>query len=112
VGDQAFVDWFAESVGVSWRFVHGDEFAPMAPPFPFADPVGDEQELRHVRGLIYIDPDTSSIVQDSRVLDQRSDPAEMVKRLVELQANNELMDIITDHILVKTIRVLMNETKE
>jgi hypothetical protein len=112
VGDQAFVDWFAESVGVSWRFVHGDEFAPMAPPFPFADPVGDEQELRHVRGLIYIDPDTGSIVQDPRVLDQRSDPAEMVKRLVELQANNKLMNIITDHILIKTIRVLMNETKE
>jgi hypothetical protein len=108
VGDQAFVDWFAGNIRVSWRFVHGDEFAPMSPPFPFTDPVGDEQVLRHVRGLIFIDRDTGRIEQNQQVLNQRSDPAEMVRRLEQLQANNQLMNIILDHVLTLTIQALRN----
>jgi pimeloyl-ACP methyl ester carboxylesterase len=47
-GNGQFVSWFRKSILHSWRFVYGNEFAPMCPPLPFTSNV----RLLHVDSLI------------------------------------------------------------
>jgi hypothetical protein len=111
VGNEEFCEWFKayfqnyqtdgqtpQDMSVSWRFVNGDEYAPMAPPLPFTDSKSSEQ-FRHVGDLICVG---KPLVEPGH---QRS-RAEMVKRMNELARAGNLSKIILDHNLATTLRSL------
>lgn len=111
VGNEEFCEWFnahfqnfetnaqsPQDTSVSWRFVNGDEFAPMAPPLPFTDSKSSEQ-FRHVGDLIRVG---KLLVEPGH---QRS-RAEMVKRMNKLAQAGNLSKIILDHNLATTLRCL------
>lgn len=105
VGDEDFCSWFNEEfnnhndpAAVSWRFVKGDEFAPMAPPLPFTVPE-TAQQFHHVGGLILVEnPRDPNPPQRSQ--------QEMTDCMNDLAHQGNLSKIIMDHNLASTLRAL------
>jgi pimeloyl-ACP methyl ester carboxylesterase len=100
VGNYDFCNWFNEFIpaAVSWRFVKGDEFAPMAPPLPFTVQETARQ-FHHVNGLI--------LVEDLDNPNPHQRPQnEMTDRLNELVSQVNLLKILTDHNIASTLRAL------
>ena len=103
VGNQAFCAWFdslfeGHDSQVAWRFIKGDEFAPMAPPLPFV--IEDTaREFRHVAKLIQVN-DLLNNNPDSRNYEQ------MVNRMNQLSRQDELYKVIIDHNVASTLRAL------
>jgi len=103
VGNDAFCDWFNAMVPTSWRFVCGDEFAPMAPPLPFTSQErfkNQPQVLTHVKGLVKI--------EDGQILRTTgsADEDEMEARMDELAGQLFLSKIVSDHNLALTLRAI------
>lgn len=96
-GNDAFTAWFDENVH-HWRFVYGNEFAPMAPPMPFTSNV----ELYHVGTLI----DGLALKNTNP---QALDFSDSQNYLDELWVKRKLISCFYDHNPVFLLRKLQNE---
>lgn len=99
MGDANFCAWFNNQIPVSWRFVTGNEFAPMAPPLPYTTGPAAQQKLLHVGRLV----DVRNL--DDQNPDQRS-PVEMVHIVDELSRKGDLASLAFHHNPARTLRLL------
>jgi len=110
VGDKTFCTWYNEHFNhrnhrqspVSWRFVHEDEFAAMAPPLPYTRP-NISREFHHVEQFLPV----QSLLQSPLIPtpSARSYDA-MDERMTDLACKKQLSKVFLDHNLATTIQEL------
>lgn len=98
----AFVRWYSsKGVARSWRFVNGNEFAPMAPPLPYTT----NYEFSHVKQLVNVQ-NMQDI--DPPVLDW----GQTIAFLDSLDRHGNLLSIIVDHNPALILRALDHQIPE
>jgi predicted lipase len=94
-GNTAFISWFSPTIPQKWRFVNGNEFAPMAPPLPFTT----REQLLHVPKLI-------DVQNMSNPIPAVPGYPQMKERLSQLFLQHNLESLILDHNPVSTLRAI------
>lgn len=96
VGNHEFVQWFNKSVPCSWRFVFGDEFAPMVPPIPWTHP-DDDVLLEHVGDFYHLAKPKLTVPETVK------DSSSIIENLA---FQTGMMDMIVHHNPMMTLRAL------